>query len=122
MHPGYQGRWVVLDILPDLIESFIGTNDVLPIVALPHGFSKPFGDCGLECADHHGDGSGMPDPYSFKNQDAVEMIRHHNKRIECNVRKMPRDLIPIGGNNVTHLAENAATIPGADGYEVSARS
>ena len=122
MQPGYQGGWVGFDILPDLIKSFIGPDDVLPIVALPNGFSKPFGDCGLEGADHHGDGSGMPDPYIFKNQDAVEMVRHHNKRIERNVREMPRNLIPIGGNNVTHLAENAATIPGADGYEVGAWS
>ena len=95
---------------------------MLPIVALPNGFSKAFGHGGLEGADHHGDGSGMPDPYIFKYQDAVEMVRHHNKRIECNVREMPWDLIPIGGNNVTHLAENAATIPGADGYEVGAWS
>jgi len=53
MHPGYQGGWVVLDILPDLVESLIGTDDVLPIVALPNGFSQPPGDCSLEGADHY---------------------------------------------------------------------
>jgi hypothetical protein len=41
-----------------------------------------------------------------------------NKRIKGNMRKMRRDLVPVGGNDVTDLAENAATIPGADGYEV----
>jgi hypothetical protein len=46
------------------------------------------------------------------------MVRHHNKRIKGNMRKMRRDLVPVGGNDVTDLAENAATIPGADGYEV----
>jgi hypothetical protein len=67
MHPGYQGGRVVFDILPDLIESLIGTDNVLPVVALPNGSSKPFGDGGLEGADYNKDGSGMPDPYIFKN-------------------------------------------------------
>ena len=77
---------------------------MLPVVALPNGFSKVFGHGSLKGTDHNRNGSGMPDPYIVKNQDAVEMVRHDRKRIECNVREMPRDLIPIGDNNVTHLA------------------
>ncbi len=64
------------------MESFFGTDDMLPIVALPNGFSKSFGHGGLEGTDHNRDGSGMPDPYIVKDENAVEMVRHNNKRIE----------------------------------------
>jgi len=42
MPPGYQGGWVVLDILPDLIKGFVGTDDMLPIVSLPNAFPETF--------------------------------------------------------------------------------
>jgi len=54
MPPGYQGGWVVLDILPDLIERFIRSDDVFPIIALPDSSSKLFGYRGLEGADRDG--------------------------------------------------------------------
>ena len=100
MYPGYQGGWVVFDILPDLIEALIGTDDVLPVVALPDRFSKTFGDCGLEGADHHGDGSGMPDPYILQNENAVDVVRHYYESIKCDMREMLRNLLPAGSDNV----------------------
>jgi hypothetical protein len=118
MHPEYQGGWVVFDILPDSIERFIRTDDVLPVVALPNSFSKAFGDGGLEGANHHGDGSGMPDPYIVKNQDAVEMVRHDYVCIKSHPREMLRNLVPAGGDNVP--VEEAATITRADCYEICA--
>jgi hypothetical protein len=102
-----------------LFESSIGTDDVLPIVALPNGSSEPFGYCGLEGADYYGDGSGMPDPY-IKDENAMDMIRHDYKRIQGNVREMVRDFIPAGGNNIGNVVEDTAPIPGANGYEVCA--
>jgi hypothetical protein len=121
MHPGYQGGRVVFDILPDLMESFFGTDDMLPIVALPNGFSKSFGDCGLEGAYHHGDGSGMPDPYVLQDENAMDMIRHYYERVQRDVREMLRNFIPTSRNNITRVAKYAA-IARADGYEIGARS
>jgi hypothetical protein len=122
MHPEYQGGWVVFDILPDLIESFIGTDDVLPIVALPDGLSKAFGDCGLEGSDHSGDGSGMPDPYIFKDQDSVEMVRHDNEGIQRHPREMLWNIVPARGNNLGNGIEDWSSFTGADSDEVCARS
>ena len=122
MHPEYQGGWVVFDILPDLIESFIGTNDVLPVVALPNSFSKVFGYGGLEGADHNRDGSGMPDPYVVKNQDAVEMVRHDHKGIKRHPRKMFRNIVPARGNHLGNGTEHRSSIARADRDEVGTRS
>ena len=103
------------------MESFFGTDDMLPIVALPNGFPKSFGDCGLEGAYHHGDGSGMPDPYIIQNQDAVEVVRHDHEGIKRHLREMLRNFIPTSRNNITRVAKYAA-IARADGYEIGARS
>jgi hypothetical protein len=103
------------------MEGFLGTDDMLPIVALPNGFSKSFADCGLEGAYHRGDGSGMPDPYIIENQDAVEVVRHYYERVRRDVREMLRNVIPTSRNNITRVAKYAA-IARADGYEIGARS
>ena len=54
MPPEYQGAWIVFDILLDLIECLVRSDDVFPVVALPNSFSKPFRYRGLERADYHG--------------------------------------------------------------------
>jgi hypothetical protein len=54
MPPGYQGGWVVLDILPDLIEGLVRSDDVFPIVALPNASSGSFGYRRLEGTDYNG--------------------------------------------------------------------
>ena len=121
MHPEYQGGWVVFDILPDSIERFLRTDDMLPIVALPNSFSKVFGYGGLEGADHNGDGSGMPDPYIVKNQDAVEMVRHDHERIKRHPREMLRNLVPARGDHLGNGTEHWSSIAGAHRDEVCAR-
>ena len=119
IHPGYQGLRVVLDILPNLIESSIRANDVLPIIALPGRLSESFGYRGLEGADYYGNGSGMPDPYVPQDQDSMDVIRHHYKRVQRDVGEMMRDCIPTGGNDI--LAKYVPSLTGANRYEVGAR-
>lgn len=104
------------------MESFIGTDDVLPIIALPNGFSKAFGHGGLEGADHHGDGSGMPDPYIFKNQDAVEVVRHDHEGVNGHLREMLRNLVPAGGDHFGNSTEYWSSIASTDRDEVCAWS
>jgi hypothetical protein len=55
-----------------------------------------------------------------KDQNAMDMIRHHYKSIERDMREMLRNLFPAGGNDVGNLVEDAAAISRADGYEVCA--
>jgi len=62
----------------------------------------------------------MPDPYVPKNQDSMDMIRHHDKCVQCNVREVVRDFIPAGGNKVAGRAENAPAVTSAYGDEVCA--
>ena len=64
----------------------------------------------------------MPDAYVPKNQNSMEMIRHHYKRVQCNVREMVRDFIPAGGNKVASLLKYASTVKSTNGYEVCAWS
>src|SRR5689334_6324122 len=122
MHPGYQGCWVVFDILPDLIESFIRTDDVLPIVALPNGVPNSFGNRGLEGTDYNRNGSGMPDPYIFQNENAMEMVGHDHEGIKDHPREMARNLVPAGGHQFGNSAEHWSSVAGADRDEIGARS
>lgn len=57
----------------------------------------------------------------LKDQNAMDMIRHHYKSIERDIREMLRNLFPAGGNDFGNLVEDAAAISSADGYEVCAR-
>jgi len=52
----------------------------------------------------------------------MDMIRHHYKSIERDMREVLRNLFPAGGHDVGNLVEDAAAISSADGYEVCARS
>lgn len=103
------------------MESFFGTDDMLPIVALPNGFPKSFGNGGLEGADHNGEGSGMPDPY-LQDENAMEVVRHDHEGIKRHLREMSRNIVPAGGNHLGDGTEHWASIAGADGYEVGACS
>ena len=116
MYPGYQGGWVLLDVLPDSVEGLARPHDMLPVVTLPNRFSKPLGNRGFEGTDNHGEGSGV----FCQDQHAVDMIGHHYECIERNMRKMLRDLVPAGGDNGP--IEDAAAITRADSYEVRAWS
>jgi hypothetical protein len=80
MHPGYQGGWVVLDILPDSIKR-LSERMMCSIIALPDGFSEVFGHGGLEGADHNVNGSGMPDPYILRDENPMEVVRDDHKSI-----------------------------------------
>jgi hypothetical protein len=104
------------------MEGFLGTDDMLPIVALPNGFSKSFADCGLEGAYHRGDGSGMPDPYIIQNPDAVEVVRHDHEGIKRHLREMLRNLVPAGGDHFGNSTEHWSSIASTDRDEVCARS
>ena len=63
----------------------------------------------------------MPDPYLIENKNAMDMIRHHYKSIQRNMREMLRNRFPAGGNDVGNFVKDAAAISSADGYEVRAR-
>jgi len=58
----------------------------------------------------------------LKDQNAMDMIRHHYKSIQRDMREMLRNLFPAGGNDVGNRVEDAAAISSTDGYEVCARS
>jgi hypothetical protein len=62
----------------------------------------------------------MPDPYVAKDENAMDMIRHHDECIERDVREMVRDFIPAGGNQVASLVKYAPAVTSAYGYEVCA--
>jgi hypothetical protein len=96
MPPGYQGGWVVFDILPDLIESFVRPDDVFPVVALPNASSGPFGYCGLEGTDHDGEWN----PFIAQDHDAMKMVGHDHEHIQRDLLEMLRDFSPAGGNYV----------------------
>ena len=57
-----------------------------------------------------------------KNQNAMDMIRHHYKGIERDMRETLRNLFPAGRNDVGNLVEDTAAISSLDGYEVRAGS
>ena len=57
----------------------------------------------------------------LKDQNAMDMIRHHYKSIQRDMREMLRNLFPAGINDVGNLVEDAAAISSTDGYEVRAR-
>ena len=74
----------------------------------------------------------MPGPYGFTEQkNSMEMVRHHHKCIQSNIRKMNRNTVPTGRNNVRsrvayhlpiyNLAKDALAVARADSNEVRPR-
>jgi len=57
-----------------------------------------------------------------KDQNAMDMVRHHYKSIGRDMREVLRNLAPAGGDDVGNLVKDAAAVSGADGYEVRAGS
>ena len=85
-------EWVSLDVGPDLVKPFPGSDDVIVVIALPHRPSNQPANFRLESADHGPQGGA----WFVKQQDAVQVVGHDHEGVERQVRMMSWQIAPGG--------------------------